>query len=160
MASEQYEALIQQYLAGPQLLKQALDSITQSQLDCRAIEGQWTIRELVCHLADFEPVYGDRIKRVLAEERPTLMGGDPDQFLKALAYSSRSIEAELAVIEATRRSLGEILVTLTDEQWKRVGIHSRDGELSIEQLILRITGHIPHHLKFVAQKLEAMQSAP
>ena len=42
--------------------------------------------EVVCHISDFELVYADRMKRVVAEDRPTMFGGDPDLFASKLAY--------------------------------------------------------------------------
>ena len=46
--------------------------MTQEQLIARPIPGKWSTLEVVCHLADFEIVYADRIKRVIAENEPTL----------------------------------------------------------------------------------------
>jgi hypothetical protein len=39
----------------------------RSQLLARPIPRKWSTLEVVCHLADFEIVYADRIKRVIAE---------------------------------------------------------------------------------------------
>ena len=35
-------------------------------------------QEVVCHLADYEPIYADRMKRVIALNEPELLKGDPD----------------------------------------------------------------------------------
>ena len=68
--------LIEDYLAGPQLLRQAVAGMSPEQLIARPIPGKWSTLEVVCHLADFEIVCADRIKRVIAENEPTLFGGD------------------------------------------------------------------------------------
>ena len=52
---------------------------------CRLPESG-SIRQVVCHVTDFEIVSADRVKRVLAEDNPTMFGGDPDAFAAALAY--------------------------------------------------------------------------
>ncbi|MEI8372264.1 MAG: DinB family protein [Planctomycetota bacterium] len=60
--------LIDSYLDGPQLLRKAVAGMSQEQLVARPIPGKWSTLEVVCHLADFEIVCGDRIKRV--NDRP------------------------------------------------------------------------------------------
>lgn len=72
--------LIDQYLAGPQKLRHAIVGMTDGQLDATPIPGRWSTRQVVCHIADFEPVYADRMKRVIAMSEPTFFGGDPDVF--------------------------------------------------------------------------------
>ena len=144
------------YLAGPAALRQAIAGMTPAQLNAAPISGKWSTRQVICHIADFEPVYADRIKRVIAEDEPLLMSGDPDQFAAKLAYDQRDLETELQLIEAVRRHLASILRTLPAETFQRAGKHSRDGQLTIETLLTRITGHIPHHVQTIAEKRAAL----
>jgi uncharacterized damage-inducible protein DinB len=151
-----YNQLITDYEHGAQLLSQAIAGMTTEQLKARPVPGKWTTLELICHIADFEPVYADRMKRVIAEENPPLMSGDPDLFLKGLAYHDRDAQEEIALIDVVRKQMARILRTLPDSAFTRVGTHSRDGALSLETLLKRITGHIPHHAKFIAEKRAAL----
>ena len=73
--------LIDDYLAGPQKLRAAMADMTTEQLDARPVPGKWSIKEVICHIADYEPVYADRMKRVIAEDQPTLLAGSPDAFV-------------------------------------------------------------------------------
>ena len=148
--------LIDHYLAGPQLLRAAVSGMSQSQLEAKPIPGKWSTLQVVCHLADFEPIYADRMKRVLAEEEPTLFGGDPDLFALRLAYEQREVEEELQLIEAVRRHMGRILRTLKVSDFQRKGIHSEAGPITLEKLLTNITQHIPHHLQFIAEKRMAL----
>jgi hypothetical protein len=150
--------LIEQYLAGPQLLREAVTGMTPEELDSRPVPGKWSTREVVCHIADFEPVYGDRMKRVIVEDQPTLFGGDPDAFAGRLAYAQRDIEEELSIIDMTRRQMARILRTLTPGDFERTGKHSVAGPLTLKTLLERITGHIPHHLRFIEEKKSAMRN--
>ena len=52
-----YDALIEQYLAGPGLLRRAVAGMTRDQLLARPVPGKWSTQEVVCHLADYEPIY-------------------------------------------------------------------------------------------------------
>ena len=148
--------LIEDYLAGPQLLRQAVAGMSPEQFVARPIPGKWSTLEVVCHLADFEIVYADRIKRVIAENEPTLFGGDPDVFAARLAYHQRNPEDELLLIELIRKQVAQILRTLKPEDFQRRGIHSESGPLTLETLVKRITGHIPHHVRFIEEKRKAL----
>jgi uncharacterized damage-inducible protein DinB len=150
------ENLVAQYAAGPQALRKAVAGMTREQLVARPIAGKWTTLEVVCHLADFEPIYADRMKRAIAEENPLILSGDPDLFQRKLAYDARDVEEELALIEAVRRQMVRILKTLTPADFERTGRHSADGPLSIETLLNRITSHIPHHTAFIDEKRKAL----
>jgi len=153
-----HDELIQQYLNGPRQLREAVAGMTEKQLDAVPIAGKWSTRQVIAHLADFEPVYADRMKRVIAEDDPTLFGGDPKLFAARLAYGARDVEEELQLIEAVRKHVARILRTLKAADFERTGRHSTSGPLSLETLLQRITGHIPHHLHFIAEKRAALKS--
>jgi len=147
-----FEDHIVRYLDGMSLIEAVVSNLSEEQLRTHCEPGQWSILEVVCHLTDFEIVYADRIKRILAEDNPTLFGGDPDGFAKTLAYHDRKLETELQLIKAIRVHVSEILKTISSDQWEFTGTHSVDGPISIVELVERITDHIPHHLKFIEQK--------
>lgn len=148
--------LIDEYAKGPMLLRDALAGMTREQVLARPIAGKWSTLELVAHLADFEPVYGDRMKRILAEDEPTLFGGDPDKFAAKLAYHARDLETELCLIDCVRKQMAAILRAVPEADFQRVGRHSEAGPLTLRTFLERITGHIPHHLPFIAEKRKAL----
>src|SRR4051794_28479302 len=148
------------FLAGPPALRQAVAGMSRQQLVARPVEGKWSALEGVCHVADFEPIMADRMKRIIAEERPVLIGADENRFAVALAYHERDLEEELTIIEKTRQQLGRILRTLPDAALARVGMHNERGPRTLEQLLTTATGHIPHHLKFIQEKRQALGLAP
>jgi uncharacterized damage-inducible protein DinB len=151
-----YDAWIEQYLAGPDSLRRAVAGMTREQLLATPIPGKWSTREVVCHIADYEPIYADRMKRVISLEGPELLKGDPGRFATRLAYDRRDLEEELALIELTRKQMARILRALTAEDFQRRGAHSRDGSLTLKNLIERVTAHIPHHVRFIEEKRQAM----
>jgi len=148
--------LIDDYLAGPQLLRQAVAGMTQEQLVARPVPGKWSTLEVICHLADFEIVGADRIKRVIAENEPTLFGGDEKIFAARLAYHQRNAEEELLLIELIRKQVARILRTLKPEDFQRRGIHSEVGPQTLEALVQRRSRHIPHHIQFIEEKRKAL----
>jgi len=148
--------LIDEYLAGRQLLRQAVAGMSRERLLARPIPGKWSTLEVICHLADFEIVGADRIKRVIAENEPTLLGGDEKAFAARLAYHQRDAEEELLLIDTIRSQVARILRTLEPEDLQRRGIHSEAGPLTLEAFVQRSTRHIPHHVRFIEEKRKAL----
>ena len=148
--------LIDEYLAGPVAVRKAIAGMSAEQLRTRPVAGKWSTLEVVCHLADFDPILADRMKRVIAEERPLLVGADENHFAAALAYHDRDVEEELTILDKTRSQLARILRKLPPEALQRVGVHNERGPRTLEQLLTGTISHIPHHLQFVNEKRKAM----
>ena len=148
--------LIDDYATGPQKLRDAIAGMTPEQIDAAPVPGKWSTRQIICDLADFEPIYADRMKRAIAENEPTIFGGDPDAFAARLAYEHRDIEEELLMIESIRKHVARILRTLQPEAFARTVNHSEDGPITLRTLLERITNHIQHHVQFIEEKRQAM----
>lgn len=157
--SDELSSLIDAYAAGPALLRTAVEKVAPADYDAFPVPGTWSVRQVVCHIADFEPVYVDRFKRILVEDNPTMFGGSPDAFAGALFYPQREMEDELSLIEVTRKHMTTILRNCDIEQFQLTGVHSDDGPMTLETLLNRIVNHIPHHVKFIEAKIAALQSA-
>jgi uncharacterized damage-inducible protein DinB len=150
------QPLIDNYLAGAQNLRQAVTGMSREQLLARPVPGKWSTLEVVCHLADFEPIFADRMKRIIALERPTYFGADENRFAAALAYHERDVEEELALVEHTRRQMARILRKQPDDVLNRVGVHNERGPKNLGEMLTMVTNHIHHHLKFVREKRKAL----
>lgn len=148
--------LIDAYVDGPRLLRAAVAGMSREQLLARPVPGKWSTLEVVCHLADFDPILADRMKRVIAEERPPLVGADENRFAAALCYHDRDLEEELTIIERTRSQMARILRNLSADALGRVGIHSERGPRTLEQLLTTTINHIPHHVQFIRDKRRSL----
>jgi uncharacterized damage-inducible protein DinB len=148
--------LIEQYAAGPALVRQAVAGMSREQILARPIPGKWSSLEVVCHLADFEVVFVDRLTSVIAEDNPTIPGRDEQRYVARLAYHDRDLEEQLRLIEICRSHVTRILRTLTDADLTRVGNHTEAGPLTVESLLGRIINHVQHHVKFIDEKRQAL----
>lgn len=148
--------LLAAYREGPEILRAAVQGMTDDQLIARPVSGRWSTLEVVCHIADMEIVYAERIRRVLAEDHPLLQDADPDRFAAALQYHKRSLSRELELVHAIRQQTGLLLEAIPGEAWHRTGNHSVAGQVTLLQLVQNITDHIPHHVKFIYEKRKAL----
>jgi hypothetical protein len=124
-------ALIAAYRAGPAVVADAIAGATDDELDRRPAPGEWSARDVAHHLADSETTSTIRLRRLLAEEKPTIAAYDEAEFARRLHYD-RPIASSLAVFAAVRASNAELLESLSDEEWERAGIHSESGPYSVQ----------------------------
>jgi len=148
--------LIEAYLEGPQLLRRSVAGMTREQLLSRPVPGKWSTQEVVCHLVDSDQAWIHRIKRVIAEDKPLLIGYDEARFPTALGYNDRNVEAEPTLLDLMRRQMASILRKLPDAALSRVGIHSERGSVTLEEMIKIENDHILHHVRFVLEKRRAL----
>src|SRR5947209_16249320 len=118
------QKLIADYAAGAEALRKAVAGMTAQQVRARPIAGKWSTLEVVCHLADFDPILADRMKRIISHDKPLLFGADENLFARALAYHDRDVNEELDLIARTRGQMAKILSKLPAEAFARVGNHS------------------------------------
>jgi hypothetical protein len=136
--------LINQYKDGYRVVVEALAGATDAELNAHPAPGKWSAREIVHHLADSEMTAAIRLRRLVAEDRPQIVGYDQDEFSRRLYYD-RPIEGSLEALKASRLSTGEILDRLTDAQWAREGTHSEIGRYTIERWLEGYAAHAHNH---------------
>jgi uncharacterized damage-inducible protein DinB len=149
-------AIIDHYESGAQKLAQSIRGLTREDLLAFPVPGTWSIQQIVIHLADCEQVYADRMKRIIAEDHPTLQGFDQNKWVAALGYEKQSADDAVKLVELTRRQMATVLRQLPDKAFERTGVHSEYGKRTLRDLVEGATKHLEHHLKFVHQKRAAM----
>ena len=145
------------YLKGAADLRAAVTGMTREQVVARPIPDKWTTLELLCHVADFEAVFAERMKRIIAlGETPLLVAADEKLFSKKLRYHDRDAGEELTLIDVTRKQMARIIRTLTPEQLQLTGVHTAAGLVTLEKVIQTAINHVQHHLSFVPEKKKAL----
>ena len=149
-------ALISAYEKGVEELRLAVAGMTGEQLRSRPVAGRWSTLEVVCHVADCEQFFADRMKRTVAMDRPLLLGADGFRYPEPLCYQDHDLELELDLVAVTRRQTVHTLRLITPDAWQRTAVHSETGLVTLRQLLLHAVNHLRHHLRFVAEKRAAM----
>ena len=71
-------------------------------LRTRPFEGKWTPNEVIGHLTDSEWVYGFRLRLILCEDNPTILGMNQDLWVAGQRHNERE-PAELVEMFRTMR---------------------------------------------------------
>ena len=74
-----------------------------------------------------------RLRRLIAEDEPLIVGYDGDEFARRLHYADRPIVPALAAVEAARATTAQILHGLTEAEWARMGTHSDSGTYGVQR---------------------------
>src|SRR5438445_13380494 len=88
MTGDSRSALIEQYRRGHAEVVQALEAVTAGELDRRRAPTEWSIREVVHHLADSEIMAALRLRRLLAEESPMIKNLDREAKPRQVGHDS------------------------------------------------------------------------
>ena len=145
--------LIARYREGYAAVATALSGATGDDLDRRPPDGTWSAREVAHHLADSEMTSAIRLRRLIAEDNPEIIGYDEAEFARRLFYAARPIEASLAALAASRESTATILDHLSEEQWARAGTHSESGPYSVETWLEIYAAHAHDHAAQIGRAL-------
>ncbi len=140
------KALIEEYFQGYDLVREAIADLAEDELRFKPAPDKWSIHEIIIHLADAELVGVQRLKKVLAEDRPMLTSFDQDGWARLLQYGEQDREQYLLLFKLLRASMKPSLDNLSVDQSERVGIHDEAGELSFRQLMERYVNHVRDHL--------------
>jgi hypothetical protein len=130
----------------PAFLERLLGGTPLPQLTEPEAPGKWSIRDVLRHLADSEIVWACRLRLVVAQNRPPLVGYDQDLWAERLEYGRSDARDAFDDFRILRRSNLRIIEQLSAEDLKRVGVHAERGEQRLEEMIRLQAGHDLLHI--------------
>lgn len=148
--------LIEEYASGGEKLALSIRGLTREDLLCFPVPGTWSIQQIVIHLMDSDLIGTDRMKRIIAEDNPTLIGYDETKFSKNLFYDQQSAETAVQIVDLNRKMFAEILRRVPDSAFDRKGQHNEKGEVTLGKMFKDYIAHLEHHLKFIREKRKIM----
>lgn len=141
--------LIARYQQGTAAILAAVDGADDAELDRRPPHG-WTAREVIHHLADAETRSAVRLRQLLAEEHPLIVGYDEERYTARLRYD-RPLGASLEIVAAVRRGNAEMLDLLADADFERAGFHTDSGPYSLDDWLRIYTAHALEHAEQIVR---------
>src|SRR5437879_6404007 len=103
-----------------------------SQVERQPGDGEWSAAEVIGHLVDAEIAYSFRWRLSLTEDRPTYPGYDE----KLWSQLPKPPGDQLCLLlESLRAHNVWLLRSIPRADWSRVGVHSEQGEETVEVMI-------------------------
>ena len=153
------DRLIQQYADGPARLEGALARVPAVARTWRPGPGQWSAHEVVCHCADSETNGAARIRYLVCEPAPLVLGYDQEAWAVALDYHGHPIEPALATVRAVRANTTALLRRLPEAAWTREGHHTESGRYTAQEWLRIYAEHLEIHARQIESNLAAWESA-
>ena len=147
--------LIERYARGPALLSAALAKVPRETLKWKPGPDRWSAHEIVVHCADSETNAHMRLRYLLAEPEPLIVGYDQDVWAKRFDYHTHPIDVALATVKAVRANTVPLLERATEQDWRRVGRHTESGPYSAEDWLAVYAEHLEKHSRQIERNLEA-----
>lgn len=139
--------LLERFRRGPELVATATTGAAGSQLDYQPAPGKWSVRQIVCHLADMELAAGVRFRKIIAEDSPTLDTSDPDAWAEHLGYASRRFSQALESFRRLRAENYELMKSLPEEAFLRTAAHPRKGTVTLADMLRLYAEHAENHAR-------------
>ncbi len=154
-------ARINDYASAGERLRLSVRGLTREELLTRppadANVGLWSIHQIVIHLMDSDLIGIDRMKRVIAEDNPLLLGYNEARFAERLHYEEQSLEDAITILDLSRRLFAGVLRKLPEDVFQRTGVHNEAGKITLAEQIEKYREHFDHHLKFIHDKRKWMK---
>src|SRR3989454_11879099 len=115
---------LDRFRRGAELLATVLTGAAGEEVDFAPAPGEWTIRQIVAHLADAELVGAHRLRQVIAEDNPTLIAFDQDKWTQNLDYAKRKPKQSLESFRRIRTENYDLLKDLPSAAFDRIGNHT------------------------------------
>ena len=159
LSAAQRKDRIDRYVRGPALLKAALERVPEEARQWRPGPGKWSVHEVICHCADSELNGASRVRYLVAEKDPLIVGYDQEEWAKRFDYHQHPLEAALRTVEAVRANTAAMLARLPDEAFSREGRHSESGRYGVEQWLDTYAEHLEKHSAQIDRNLQAWKAA-
>jgi hypothetical protein len=158
LTAAEREELIRRYEQGPALLRAALEKAPREAHKWRPAEHKWSIHEIVCHCADSEANGGMRIRYLVAEDKPVIVGYDQDRWAKTFLYHAANLYTALGVVEAVRAHTTDLLKRLPGSAWLATGTHTESGAYTADDWLKVYAEHLEKHSRQIEGNLRAWQA--
>jgi DinB superfamily len=135
--------------ATPKKLERFIKGVPTAKLRKRPTPNQWSVSEILAHLADGEIVGAFRMRLILGAPGTPITPFDQDAWVISGHYEQRDPRKSLEQFRMVREGNLALLKSLTHEQWKHHGMHAERGEESIEHMVRMFAGHDINHLRQV-----------
>lgn len=147
--------LLERYRRGAELLAMATTGAAGPVLDFKAEGHAWSVRQIVCHLADSEAVAVMRFRQIIAEDNPTLQWFDDEAWAKNLDYGKRKLSQGLETFRRLRADNHELLKELSEATFARTGTHTKDGVMTLRASVEWFATHLEEHV----MEIQAIRAA-
>jgi hypothetical protein len=132
---------------GPIAIQRLIMAIGAGEYDTALEEGRFTPREIVAHLADWEPIMRERIRSAVTSPGSQIAAYDEGQMAVDNNYAQSDIFQQAGIFRDERQKTAEYVASLSAEDMKKAVTHPERGTQSAEDLANMLLGHDMYHVE-------------
>lgn len=141
----------------PAILETLLRDVRADILDWKPAADRWSITEVLAHLLTIEQLYGDRAKRIVVDNNPTLEKYfQPDE----ANLRKKTTNQYLKEFVALRQANYFFWHGIPSSAATRTGVHPEMGTVTLLQLLNELANHDLGHLRQIAELYRAKAFYP
>ncbi|HEY4304523.1 MAG TPA: DinB family protein [Gemmatimonadaceae bacterium] len=138
---------------SPVAIAQMIADAADEDLERSLGPGKWSVREILCHLADCELSFGVRLRQGVAEAHHMIQIFDPDLWAKQ--YEGIPAREAMDAYAATRSWNLRFLENVLPDALERPITHPRRGTMTYRHVLETVAGHDRNHLLQIERILSA-----
>ncbi|NDJ53694.1 MAG: DUF664 domain-containing protein [Chloroflexi bacterium] len=150
LAAWSVDDLLEVYCIAPERYREVIAGLTPEELTQRPEPGEWSVIEVVMHVADAEAVAAHRIRTIWAEPGNTLSPYNEDRWSRELRYNEASLddlEDALVLFGALRSATTRLFRMATEADWQKACPHPEWGQLTLRNMLDLYTEHGERHIE-------------
>ena len=136
--------------ATPGQLTDMLRPVSQDAIDHKPGPGKWSIREILCHMADCEVAWAWRLRILYGSPNdhtgPLLQTFEQDSWARAYDGSCYTTATARATWSALRQWNLALIEGLSETDKQKPGSHPELGPVTLWNIVEIAAGHDLHHL--------------
>lgn len=143
-SAERRASFVAEIAAMPGSLRRLVAGLAPAQLDTKY--RNWTIRQIVNHLADSHVNAYVRFKLALTEDGPTIKPYDETKWAELPDAKAGDIEPSLAMIDAVHARWVTVLKAMSDADFARTYVHPEyQKQFALGEALGLYAWHSRHH---------------
>jgi hypothetical protein len=132
---------------GPLVIQRLIMAIGAGNYDTPLEEGRFTPREIVAHLADWEPIMRERIRTAVESPGSPVASYDEGRMAIDNKYAEADLFQQAGIFREERQKTTEYVTSLTAEDMNKSVTHPERGLQSAEDLANMLLGHDMYHVE-------------
>lgn len=133
---------------SPKQIAAAVSGLPEKVLDYKPAPDQWSVREVLGHLADIEIVYAYRLRQMLADKNPVIAPMDQNEWARNLGHSATPPAELVALYGLNRHANLRLLHRLTSADLGKSAFHPETKQaVTVAELIEKMETHGASHLE-------------
>ncbi|OIK16261.1 damage-inducible protein DinB [Bacillus sp. MUM 116] len=127
------------------------EGISEEDSYFRYDEKKWSIKEVLCHMADTERIMSYRLLRVGRGDETPLAGFNENDYVNGSQIERLPLKNILEDFLATRNATISLIQNMPETAWENKGF-ANDTPITTRAIAYIIAGHAIHHKKLITER--------